>query len=130
MPFARIHLLRGKLPSWLQAVSDSVHRALVEAFEVPPTDRFQVIHQLEPHELSVDRHYMGGPRSDDYVLVVLAVGRERTYEVKQAFYRRLAELLAEAPGIRAEDVMVIIQPSTFDDWSFSGGIAASAALAR
>jgi hypothetical protein len=51
MPFTRISLLPGKPPADLEALPDSLHRALVEAFEVPPDDRFQAIHQHEPGEL-------------------------------------------------------------------------------
>lgn len=123
MPFARISLLKGKSPDYLRAVSDSLHRALVEAFEVPPDDRFQAIHQHEPGELIFDRHYLGGPRSDDYLLIQITAGKVRSTQTKQAFYRRLVELLAEQPGIRPEDVMVIINTTSAEDWSFSGGNA-------
>ena len=51
MPFARISLRKGKSPEYLRALSDSLHQALVEAFEVPEADRFQLIHQHEPEEL-------------------------------------------------------------------------------
>jgi len=121
MPFARISLLQGKPPEYLQAVSDSVHRALVEAFEVPPDDRFQVIHQHAPGELVFDRHYLGGPRSDDYLLIAITAGRVRSTEVKRAFYRRLAERLAESPGIASRDVMVVISTTQAEDWSFADG---------
>lgn len=123
MPFARISLLRGRSPDDLRALSASLHQALVEAFDVPPDDRFQVIHQLEPGELIFDRHYLGGPRSDDFVLIQIAAGRPRSTAVKQAFYRRLVALLAAAPGLRPEDVMVIISTSGADEWSFGGGEA-------
>jgi phenylpyruvate tautomerase PptA (4-oxalocrotonate tautomerase family) len=121
MPFARISLLQGKPPEYLQAVSDSVHRALVEAFEVPPDDRFQVIHQHAPGELVFDRHYLGGPRSDDYLLIAITAGRVRSTEVKRAFYRRLAERLAESPGLASRDVMVVISTTQAEDWSFADG---------
>ncbi|WNG14213.1 tautomerase family protein [Cystobacter fuscus] len=124
MPLARISLRRGRSPAFLKALSDNVHRALVEAFEVPPDDRFQIIHQHEPEELIFDRHYLCGPRSDNYVLVCITAGRHRTSAVKQAFYRRLAELLADAPGIQPEDVMVVVNTTEAEDWSFGRGIAA------
>ncbi|WP_395673745.1 tautomerase family protein [Inquilinus sp.] len=54
MPLTRISLARGKPPDYLRALSDSLHRALVEASEVPPDDRFQIIHQHEPRELVFD----------------------------------------------------------------------------
>jgi len=122
MPYARISLLKGKSPQYVRALADHLHQAMVEAFDVPPADRFQVIHQLEPGELIFDRHYQGGPRSDDYVLIHITAGRPRSTAVKQAFYRRLVELLASAPGMRPEDVMVVITTSTMDDWSFSAGL--------
>ncbi len=124
MPLARISLRRGQSSEFLKALSDNVHRALVEAFEVPPDDRFQIIHQHEPEELMFDRHYLCSPRSDNYVLVCITAGRRRTGAVKQAFYRRLAELLADAPGIRPEDVMVVVNTTEAEDWSFGRGIAA------
>ena len=74
MPMTRISLLKGKSIEYLRAISDSLHQALVDAFEVPPDDRFQVIHQHEPEELVFDRHYMGGPRSDDFVLFCITAG--------------------------------------------------------
>ncbi|QSQ22913.1 tautomerase family protein [Pyxidicoccus parkwayensis] len=123
MPYARISLLRGKSREYLRALSDNLHRALVEAYEVPPDDRFQVIHQHEPEELIFDRHYLGGPRSDDYVLIAITAGRPRSTETKKAFYRRLVELLEESPGISRRDVMVVITTSQADEWSFSDGLA-------
>lgn len=124
MPFVRISVLKGKSPAYLAALSDSVQAALEEAFDVPPGDRFQVIQQCEPEELIFDRHYQGGPRSDDFVLVHVTAGRQRPGELKRAFYRRLAERLATSPGIRPQDLMVVITVTASEDWSFSGGVSA------
>src|SRR5689334_1783944 len=114
MPFARISLLAGKPPDYLKAVSENLHRALVESFEVPEKDRFQVFHRLQPGALVFYRDYLGGPRSDDFIHIHLSTGKTRTLQVKQRFYRRLVERLAAAPGIRPEDVMVIVSSSTFE----------------
>ena len=124
MPMVRISLLKGKPASYVKALADGVHRAMVEAFDVPPSDRFQVIHQHEPEELIFDRDYMGGPRSDNYVLICITAGKPRATSIKEAFYRRLTEVLAEAPGIDPKDVMVVINMTSFDGWSFSRGVAA------
>lgn len=123
MPFTRISLLKGKSPEYLRSLSDSLHRALVETFDVPADDRFQAIHQHEPGELVFDRHYLGGPRSDDFVLFAVTAGKPRDTATKQAFYKRLVALLAEAPGIRPQDVMVIITTTSRDEWSFADGEA-------
>lgn len=121
MPFARISLHRGKSPEYLERLSQSLHEALVERFEVPATDRFQVIHQHELGELIFDEHYLGGPRSHDYVLIAITAGRQRDASVKQAFYRSLVGRLQATLGLDPEDVMVVITTTAADDWSFGGG---------
>ncbi|WP_191488452.1 tautomerase family protein [Pseudomonas sp. FEN] len=121
MPFARISLLRGKSPEYLRQLSEGLHEALVENFEVPAADCFQVIHQHEVGELVFDSHYLGGPRSADFVLIAITAGRSRDTATKQRFYRRLVERLSTAPGIDPEDVMVVISTTQADEWSFAGG---------
>jgi len=123
MPYARISLMKGKSPEYLRTLSDNLHRALVETFGVPTEDRFQVFHQLASDELVFDRDYLCGPRSDDYVLIAITAGRQRDTQTKQAFYRRLADLLEKSPGIRRQDVMVVINTNEADEWSFGDGIA-------
>lgn len=121
MPFARISLHRGKSAEYLQALSQGLHDALVESFEVPMADRFQVIHQHEVGELIFDPGYLGGPRSHDFVLIAITAGRPRDIETKQRFYRNLVERLSRASGIDSEDVMVVITTTEADEWSFGGG---------
>lgn len=121
MPFARISLLKGKSPEYVKTLSDTIHKALVEAFEVPSDDRFQLVHQHEPGELIFDTHYMGGPRSNDYVLICITAGRLRSTQVKQGFYKHLVKLLQNALDMRPEDVMVVINTTQADEWSFGCG---------
>jgi phenylpyruvate tautomerase PptA (4-oxalocrotonate tautomerase family) len=123
MPFARISLLKGKSPDYLRALSDSIHKAMVETFNVPPADRFQIIHQHEPGELIFDRNYLSGPRSDDFVLIAITTGKPRTTEMRKAFFHRTVELLRQSPGLRPEDVMIVISTSEADEWSFGDGLA-------
>lgn len=130
MPFTRISLLAGKSADYLAAVSDSLDRALVECFQVPENDRFVAIHQHRREELIFDRTYRGGPRSDDFILFQITTGKTRADDTKRAFYRRLVACLAEAPGIRPEDVMVVVVNSTSEDWSFASGISATERATR
>src|ERR1700760_2515610 len=116
MPFTRITLRRGKSQDYLNALSDSFHQAMVETFNVPAADKFHIIHQMEPGELIFDRNYLAGPRSDDYVLFDVTIGKPRAADVKQAFYRRVVERLADAPGIRPEDIMIVITTAQREDW--------------
>lgn len=121
MPLARISMFQGKSESYIRTLADNVHQALVEEFDTPIDDRFQVIHQHSSNELIFDRNYMGGPRSDNYVLICITAGKARTPTTKQKFYTRLVELLELGVGLRPEDVMVIITTTQSDEWSFSSG---------
>ncbi|MBX5221319.1 tautomerase family protein [Rhizobium sp. NLR8a] len=123
MPFVRISLRKGKSQEYLAALADNVQRALVETFDVPEKDRFQAIHQHDESELIFDRSYLAGPRSGDFVYISVTIGRPRTAEMKAALYRRLAELLAQSPGLRPEDLMIVVSTSAPEDWSFGNGIA-------
>ncbi|HEV7775671.1 MAG TPA: tautomerase family protein [Luteibacter sp.] len=125
MPFARISLRKGKSPEYLRGISDSLQRALEESFDTPKNDRFQVFYQLDAEELVFDRHYLGGerPRSDDFLIIAITIGKPRDTATKKAFYRHLVDLLAVSPGIAGEDVLIGISTSQRDEWSFSNGLA-------
>jgi phenylpyruvate tautomerase PptA (4-oxalocrotonate tautomerase family) len=123
MPYARISLLKGKPAPHIRAVADSLHRALVDAFGVPLKDRFQIIQSLAPEEFIFDRDYLFGPRSDDFVLVHITAGRPRDAATREAFYQRAVAYLGEAPGLRPEDVMIVISTTQTDEWSFGCGVA-------
>ncbi len=121
MPFARISLHRGKSAEYLRALSQGLHDALVESFEVPLADRFQVIDQHEAGELIFDPGYLGGPRSHDFVLIAITAGRPRSTLTKQRFYQDLVNKLNRATGLDPEDVMVIVTTTEAEAWSFGGG---------
>lgn len=124
MPFVRISLRRGKSKDYLVALSASIHQAMTESFEVPKDDLFHSISQHEEHELIVDRHYLGGPRTENYVAINIVAGRPRSSDTKRRFYKRLAECLRDSPGIEPADVMVFINSTQPEEWSMAGGIAA------
>ena len=83
MPYARISLYRGKSPEYLKALSQGLHDALVESFKIPVADRFHVIHQHDVGEMIIDPNYLGGPRSNDYVLIAITGGKPRDTETKR-----------------------------------------------
>ena len=129
MPLARITLHAGKPAEYLDAISQAVHTSLVETYEMDARDRFQVIEEVAPGRLQFSHDYAGGPRSNDFILVSV-ISMPRRPSMKAAFYARLVELLAVAPGIRREDVFVVLADQlTLDDISFANGISA-AALAK
>jgi ketosteroid isomerase-like protein len=122
MPFVDISLARGKSDSYLEGVSDAVHQALVAELNMQPRDHFQLIHQLDLREMVFPREFRGGPRSDDWIRFVITDGVHRGEDAKRAFYKTLVRLLAEGPGVRPEDVFVMMVVSEAEDFSFADGV--------
>ena len=58
------------------------------------------------------------------IIHIVAVNWRDT-PAKQALYAAVADRLAERPGLRREDVQVILSLNGCDDWSFGIGPASS-----
>ena len=54
MPLVNISLLKGKSREHIRAISAGVHEALMEAYKIPPKDRFQLIRQFEREDFIYD----------------------------------------------------------------------------
>jgi len=121
MPFTRITLRQGYSEADLQQISTLLQQALVAEFDVPEQDCFQVIEMLPAGQRVFDRHYLSGGRSDNFVLFQVTAGRSRTRQQKQRFYLALCAALQTAMGVEPEDIMIIIQFNSTEEWSFSGG---------
>lgn len=128
MPLVRISLLRGRPSEDVRAIADGIHSALVETYAVPEEDRFQIIDQRAPGEIIYSRSYLGIERTDGIVIVHVTASNWRDTAQKQAFYRAVVDKLAAAPGVRPEDVQIVISPNDKPDWSFGNGIAPYVAI--
>jgi len=121
MPLTRITLCEQTSETRVAQISDILHRTLVETFDVPAHDRFQIVEKLPAAQRIYDPHYLSGSRSDDVILFTLLAGKPRSATQKSAFCRTLTQRLAAQLGVRPDDVMVVIQFNTAGDWSFSNG---------
>lgn len=117
MPLVNISILKGKPAEYAIAVGDSINSAVIETMAFPDDDRYQVIHELEPHCLQFQE------RTEDRVMMHLTMRAGRSNKAKQAFYAKVVENLAESPGIKPENVLISIVENHDIDWSFKDGIA-------
>jgi phenylpyruvate tautomerase PptA (4-oxalocrotonate tautomerase family) len=123
MPLIRISLQQGKSLEYRRAVADGVHRALVEGIGVPLKDRFQIVSEHAAENLIYDREYLGVARSEDTIFIQVSLRRGRPDGVKQDFYRRVVANLQADPGVRPEDVAIVLTENGDADWSFGNGEA-------
>ena len=124
MPLVRIDLPNGKTANDRKAISDGVQAALVETFNVPKDDRFQVITSHAPQtEIVHAPSYMGIEYSQDLTLIQLTVSDTRTIDQKKRLFAKIAENLARNPGLRPDDIFINLVEVKKENWSFGRGIA-------
>jgi len=123
MPLVRIDLLEGKTPEYRIQVGEIVYRALLDVFGVPKDDRFQVITEHPKTGLQFDRDYLGVHRSDDCVFLQITLNAGRAVELKQRFYKAVADGLHEGLKLRREDVFISLVEVPKENWSFGNGEA-------
>ncbi|OBI36219.1 tautomerase family protein [Mycobacterium sp. E2238] len=122
MPLLYIDLIEGRTPSEVRALLDAVHESVVEAFGVPPRDRYQVVRTHPAHEIVALDTGLGISRSSNQVIINV-VSRRRTRAMKEKFYELLATNLAERCGLDPADLIVAITENGDEDWSFGHGRA-------
>jgi 4-oxalocrotonate tautomerase len=125
MPLVRISLLRGKRPAYRRSLGDAIHRALVEAVDVPAKDRFQLITEHDEADFAYDAEYLGIARTGNLVIVQITLSAGRSLGKKRALYQRIADNLA-ALGVRREDVWINLVEVAKENWSFGNGLASNA----
>ena len=123
MPLVRIDLREGTSPDYRKALGDGVQRAMIEALAIPPDDRFQVISEHPPEGLIYDRTYLGIQRSDKVVFVQITLSTGRKPQQKRKLFQRMAEILAESPGLKPQDLVINLVEVSWENWSFGNGEA-------
>lgn len=122
MPLIRFDMLEGRSETEITKILDVTHRVMVEAFQVPERDRYQIVSQHKPYEMIVQDTGLGFSRSEN-VLLISITSRHRTADQKQTFYKNLTNELEQHCGITANDVMVSFTINGDEDWSFGYGEA-------
>ena len=122
MPLLRFDLVAGRSPQQVRELLDAAHRAMVEAFAVPDSDRYQVVHQHPAEEMVLEDTGLGITRSRSMVLLQMT-SRRRTQQEKERFFDLLVQRLQTACDVSPEDVVVSIVENSDSDWSFGHGRA-------
>jgi len=123
MPLVRIDMRRGKSAAHKQAICDAIYRAMLDEFAVPKDDRFMIVNEHDANNFVHAESYLGIAYTDDLIMIQITANDTRTVQQKQAFFARVAALLAENPGLRKEDVFINLVEVKKENWSFGNGIA-------
>ncbi|WP_024302055.1 tautomerase family protein [Pseudogulbenkiania sp. MAI-1] len=122
MPLLKFDIIQGRSDEQIRTLLDSAHQAMVQAFEVPPSDRYQCVTQHRPGELVLEDTGLGYTRSVSVVLLTV-VTRPRLPAQKVEFYRLLAEKLEADCSLSPDDLIISLVENADADWSFGRGRA-------
>jgi hypothetical protein len=122
MPLVRFDVIEGRNDNEIKHLLDAAHRAMLSAFHVPETDRYQIYHEHPSSHLIAEDTGLGIGRTRNLV-VVSVTSRERTQEMKEKFYSELCRELKGSCAIDPNDVIVSIVTNSAADWSFGDGRA-------
>jgi phenylpyruvate tautomerase PptA (4-oxalocrotonate tautomerase family) len=119
MPLVRIEIRRGWPASDRKRLLDAIHRALVDAFDIPEDDRTQRLTEHDPEGFEVPPG-----RSDRYTLVEITAFPGRSLEAKRRLYAEIVRNLGEV-GVPEDDVSIVLNEPAMENWGIRGGQPAS-----
>jgi 4-oxalocrotonate tautomerase len=125
----RIHATRsrrsgqGKSADYRKAIGDVIYEAMLQHFDVPKNDRFQVITEHPADGFIYDPTYLNIQRTLDCVFIQITLNEGRALEMKRGFYKAVADGLHERLKLRREDVLINLVEVKKENWSFGNGEA-------
>lgn len=123
MPVVRISIRKDLKRETKLAISDAVHRALVEEFKIPDADFWHIIDEVEPGNIIFPKEYLGVQHSENLTIVNICAAAGRTPEIKRnlfkAIHRYATANQTEVPG---NDICVFLQENNgLTDYSWGNG---------
>jgi len=122
MPLLCFDLIAGRSENQIKQILDVTHEVMVNAFNVPERDRYQIVREHAPSRMIIEDTGLGIERTPN-MMVLQVTTRPRSRAMKQAFYSSLVKQLDAACGVAPGDVVVTFVTNTDEDWSFGLGRA-------
>lgn len=122
MPLLKFDLLEGKTENEIIKMLDVTHQVVLDAFQVPPGDRYQVVTQHKPYEMRMEDTGLGFSRTKNQMILTI-ISRKRTKKQKEQFYHSLVTRLEKECQISPRDILVSFVINDDEDWSFGFGKA-------
>jgi 4-oxalocrotonate tautomerase len=123
MPLVRISVSPDVTLPQLQALGDAVHLAMVQTFNVPLADKFQVLTRHGAGELVCTPEFLGVSHGSRVAFVQITCAEGRSLDVKKALYADIAERAAATGAVQAADVVINLLEVKRENWSFGNGVA-------
>jgi phenylpyruvate tautomerase PptA (4-oxalocrotonate tautomerase family) len=116
MPIVRVEIYKGFDTAYKQKILDGVHKALVDSFKIPDSDRNQLIFEFD------DAHFeRSAGKSRSFAIIGITAYKGRSREAKRMLYQKIVENLKDSPGIQPDDILIVINEPELVNWGIRGG---------
>lgn len=122
MPLVRIDMIEGRSDEDLRTLLDTIQACVVDAFGVPETDRYQIVHEHKPGRMILQDTGLGFTRSDQMISIQFFTS-PRTHVEKMNVYQLLSKELEGKCGLDPNDLLISVFTNREEDWSFAQGEA-------
>ncbi|WP_208642591.1 tautomerase family protein [Sphingobacterium detergens] len=121
MPLVRITLSENYDINTQDLISNSVHRALMDEFQIPKDDFFHIIESVSSPQLRFPQEYLDIKHTKDivYIQITAAIGRD--VNKKRKLYRQISLNISNSTPINPQDVIIVLLENSKHDWSFGNG---------
>jgi len=116
MPIVKIEMYAGFSAEYRQGILDSVHEALVFAFQIPLDDRNQILNEHD--EAHFER---SGGKSRQFLIIEIVAFKGRSRDAKKKLYRRIVANLGSRLAISPQDILITINEPELVNWGIAGG---------
>lgn len=119
MPLVKLNVFEGRSIEFKHGVADCIHEALIEAFKIKEDDKLFRIIEFKKEDFIIPPN-----KTENYILIEISIFPGRSLDAKRLLYRNIVENLKKL-GISADDIFILLQEESLDNWGIRGGFPAS-----
>jgi phenylpyruvate tautomerase PptA (4-oxalocrotonate tautomerase family) len=111
-------MIEGRTIEEKHSIADAVHKALVESFKIPESDR-----NIRIEEYKAENYILPHGKSEKHVLVEITAFTGRTFGAKKLLYKNIVDNFMKI-GIDSMDTLIVVYDVPLENWGIRGGIPA------
>jgi len=121
MPLVRITLSESYELETTNHISQAIHHALIQEFNIPKDDYFHIIEKLPDTQLQFPKEYLAIKHTTAIIFIQIIAAVGRTVVQKQRLYKRISENIEASTGINPQEIIISMIENEKENWSFGNG---------
>lgn len=121
MPLIRITLSDSYELETQNHISQAIHNALIQEFNIPKDDYFHIIEKLPTVQLRFPKEYLNIKHTTAIIFIQIIAGIGRTITQKQKLYKSISDNIEASTRINPQDIIISLIETEKENWSFGNG---------